>query len=119
MFNALGVGGGGSLIGGVALLLAPIPFIFYKYGGPIRERSKFAPTPEKKDGDNQEASREEDMICSRNQSTSGTSEDESDSTVDFADNQGAGPNNANEKEIMNLDGMSEARFESDLEKGQA
>lgn len=44
MFNALGVGGGGSLIGGVAILLAPIPFIFYKYGGPLRERSRFAPT---------------------------------------------------------------------------
>ena len=49
MFDALGVGGGGSLIGGVAVLLAPIPFIFYKYGEPIRERSKFAPTPAKKD----------------------------------------------------------------------
>ena len=48
MFNALGVGGGGSLIGGVAVLLAPIPFIFYKYGEPIRKRSKFAPTPEPK-----------------------------------------------------------------------
>lgn len=47
MFNALGVGGGGSLIAGVACLLAPIPFIFYKYGGPIRERSQFAPTPAK------------------------------------------------------------------------
>ncbi|KAF3033649.1 hypothetical protein E8E12_005499 [Didymella heteroderae] len=47
MFDALGVGGGGSLIAGVACLLAPIPFIFYKYGGPIRERSKFAPTPDK------------------------------------------------------------------------
>lgn len=45
MFDALGVGGGGSLIGGMAVLLAPIPFVFYKYGGPIRERSKFAPTP--------------------------------------------------------------------------
>lgn len=44
MFDALGVGGGGSLIGGVAVLLAPIPFIFYYYGRPIRERSKFAPT---------------------------------------------------------------------------
>ncbi|KAK5129323.1 hypothetical protein LTR08_003603 [Meristemomyces frigidus] len=44
MFTSLGVGGGGSLIGGVACLLAPIPFIFYKYGGPLRERSKFAPT---------------------------------------------------------------------------
>jgi DHA1 family multidrug resistance protein-like MFS transporter len=45
MFDALGIGGGGSLIGGIAVLLAPIPFVFYKYGGPIRERSKFAPTP--------------------------------------------------------------------------
>ncbi|KAF1923088.1 MFS general substrate transporter [Didymella exigua CBS 183.55] len=45
MFKALGVGGGGSLIGGLACLLAPIPFIFYKYGGPIRERSKFAREP--------------------------------------------------------------------------
>lgn len=44
MFDALGVGGGGSLIGGIATLLAPIPFIFYKYGAPIRKRSKFAPT---------------------------------------------------------------------------
>jgi DHA1 family multidrug resistance protein-like MFS transporter len=49
MFNALGVGGGGSLIGGVAVLLMPIPFIFYKYGESIRKRSKFAPTPTKRD----------------------------------------------------------------------
>jgi len=44
MFTSMGVGGGGSLIGGVACLLAIIPFLFYKYGQPIRERSKFAPT---------------------------------------------------------------------------
>lgn len=50
MFNALGVGGGGSLIAGVAVLLMPIPFVFYKYGGPIRERSKFAPTPSPNEG---------------------------------------------------------------------
>lgn len=47
MFDALGVGWGGSLIGGVAVLLASIPFIFYRYGEPIRKRSKFAPTPQK------------------------------------------------------------------------
>lgn len=46
MFDALGVGGGGSLIGGVAALLAVIPFMFYKYGKSIRIRSKFAPTGE-------------------------------------------------------------------------
>ncbi|KAK5062779.1 hypothetical protein LTR84_004854 [Exophiala bonariae] len=45
MFDVLGVGGGGSLIGGIAILLAPIPFIFYKYGEPIRVKSRFAPTP--------------------------------------------------------------------------
>lgn len=44
MFNALGVGGGGSLIGGVAALLAVIPFFFYKYGAQIRSKSRFAPT---------------------------------------------------------------------------
>lgn len=48
MFTTLGVGGGGSLIGGLAVLLAPIPFIFYRYGEGIRKRSKFAPTPDKK-----------------------------------------------------------------------
>jgi hypothetical protein len=44
MFNALGVGGGGSLIAGCAVILAPIPFIFYKYGASIWKKSKFAPT---------------------------------------------------------------------------
>ncbi|KAK8075614.1 hypothetical protein PG997_010277 [Apiospora hydei] len=46
MFTALGIGGGGSLIGGVATILAVIPFAFYKYGKQIRRRSKFAPTEE-------------------------------------------------------------------------
>ncbi|KAK8851057.1 major facilitator superfamily transporter [Apiospora arundinis] len=46
MFTALGIGGGGSLIGGIATLLAVIPFAFYKYGKQIRRRSKFAPTEE-------------------------------------------------------------------------
>lgn len=49
MFEAMGVGGAGSLIAGVACLLAPIPFIFYRYGEPIRKRSKFAPTEDKPD----------------------------------------------------------------------
>ncbi|CEP64178.1 MFS transporter LALA0_S10e04192g [Lachancea lanzarotensis] len=44
MFDALGVGGAGSLIGGIGVLLMPIPFVFYKYGAVIRARSKFAPT---------------------------------------------------------------------------
>ncbi|KAF4126986.1 Sugar (and other) transporter [Geosmithia morbida] len=44
MFSALGVGGGGSLIAGVATVLAVIPFLFYRYGKAIRMRSPFAPT---------------------------------------------------------------------------
>ncbi|KAM0563878.1 hypothetical protein ACHAPJ_000084 [Fusarium lateritium] len=42
MFTALGVGGGGSLIGGVATLLALIPFVFFWYGARIRKKSKYA-----------------------------------------------------------------------------
>jgi MFS family permease len=42
MFDSLGIGGAGSLIGGVGLLLMPIPFVFYKYGAGIRARSKYA-----------------------------------------------------------------------------
>jgi hypothetical protein len=42
MFTALGVGGGGSLIGGVATMLAIIPFAFFWYGARIRRKSKYA-----------------------------------------------------------------------------
>ena len=42
MFNTLGVGGAGSLFGGVGVLLMPIPFVFYRYGAAIRARSRFA-----------------------------------------------------------------------------
>lgn len=48
MFSALGVGGGGSLVGGVAALLALIPFGFYKYGERIRIKSPFSPTSPQK-----------------------------------------------------------------------
>ncbi|KAI0011870.1 major facilitator superfamily domain-containing protein [Xylariaceae sp. FL0662B] len=57
MFDALGVGGGGSLIGGVATLLAVIPFAFYKYGERIRIRSRFAPT-NKRNPDDEEKQRD-------------------------------------------------------------
>lgn len=67
MFDALGVGGGGSLIAGVACLLAPIPFLFYKYGEGIRKRSRFAPTPEK---DEEEGERS--MEPASSQTTSST-----------------------------------------------
>ena len=44
MFNGIGVNWAGTLLGCVALLLVPIPVIFYKFGAKIRQRSKFAPT---------------------------------------------------------------------------
>ncbi|OAP55305.1 hypothetical protein AYL99_10278 [Fonsecaea erecta] len=61
MFRSLGVGGGGSLIAGVACLLAPIPFIFYKYGPQIRQRSRFAPTdaPQTRDEESQDGEAKE------------------------------------------------------------
>ncbi|KAF7332513.1 MFS general substrate transporter [Mycena kentingensis (nom. inval.)] len=43
MINGLGVNWAATLLGLVGLLLAPSPFLFYKYGAKIRERSKFAP----------------------------------------------------------------------------
>ncbi|CAK5271079.1 unnamed protein product [Mycena citricolor] len=43
MLNGMGVNWAATLLGGVGLLLAPSPFLFYKYGARIRQRSKFAP----------------------------------------------------------------------------
>ena len=44
MFAALKVNWTGTLLGCVALILVPIPVIFYKYGAKIRSKSAFAPT---------------------------------------------------------------------------
>lgn len=55
MFHGLGVAGGGSLIAGVASLMAVIPFVFYKRGRTLRNRSKYA----KKDNEPPEASADE------------------------------------------------------------
>jgi MFS transporter, DHA1 family, multidrug resistance protein len=43
MFTALGINWACTLIGLIGLLLAPSPFLFYKYGARIRSKSKFAP----------------------------------------------------------------------------
>ena len=42
-FSALGIGGACSLVGGIAILIAPTPIIFYYYGARIRQGSTFAP----------------------------------------------------------------------------
>ncbi|KAI0270455.1 MFS general substrate transporter [Gloeopeniophorella convolvens] len=43
MFENMGVNWAATLIAGVSGLLAPIPFLFYKYGTRIRQKSEFAP----------------------------------------------------------------------------
>lgn len=43
MFVGLGINWAATLLGGIALLLAPMPFLFYKYGSRIRTKSSFAP----------------------------------------------------------------------------
>lgn len=47
MFNNLGVGPAMSILGGVACLALPVPFIFMKYGLRLRKMSKFAPVDDK------------------------------------------------------------------------
>jgi len=42
MFHTLGVQWASTLLGCLALLLVPVPFLFYKYGKTLRHRSKFA-----------------------------------------------------------------------------
>lgn len=42
MFNSMKIRWAATLLGCVALLLIPVPFLFYKYGKSFRERSKFA-----------------------------------------------------------------------------
>ena len=46
MFNGMGVQWASTLIGCVAVLLAPMPIFFYLYGKKIRAKSKFAPAPD-------------------------------------------------------------------------
>jgi MFS transporter, DHA1 family, multidrug resistance protein len=43
MFVNLGTNWAATVLGGIALVLAPIPFLFYKYGSRIRTKSSFAP----------------------------------------------------------------------------
>ena len=43
MFAAMGVGPGMSVLGGVAAVAIPVPFLFMKFGYSLRKRSRFAP----------------------------------------------------------------------------
>ena len=44
MFEGMGIQYASTVLGCVAAVLAPIPFIFYIYGGRIRSKSSYAPT---------------------------------------------------------------------------
>ncbi len=44
MFDNLGIQWASTLLGCLALVMCPIPVLFYRYGHILRERSKFAPT---------------------------------------------------------------------------
>jgi DHA1 family multidrug resistance protein-like MFS transporter len=116
MFDALGVGGGGSLIGGMAVLLAPIPFVFYWYGEPIRKRSKFAPTPEKVDeGEEREGTMEPDSgsLDSGSMLTTPTTHASEEGGLDHV----ARPDDRREADIGQLNERN-GDLEKDLEKGE-
>lgn len=42
MYNKLGTVGATALLAGLATLMAPLPFVFRRIGGKLRERSRFA-----------------------------------------------------------------------------
>ena len=46
MFNGIGINWGCTLLGCVAALFIPMPFVFYFKGKTIRAKSKFAPAPD-------------------------------------------------------------------------
>ncbi|KAF2707952.1 MFS general substrate transporter [Pleomassaria siparia CBS 279.74] len=46
MFDGMGIQWASTLLGCVALILAPSPFLFYKFGRRIRAKSNFAPAPD-------------------------------------------------------------------------
>lgn len=46
MYDGIGINYGNTLIGAVAVVLVPLPFIFYFFGKKIRARSKMAPAPD-------------------------------------------------------------------------
>ncbi|KAF2769530.1 MFS multidrug transporter [Teratosphaeria nubilosa] len=48
MFDGIGINWGMTLLGCVAALFIPMPFVFYLYGKQIRAKSKFAPAPDLK-----------------------------------------------------------------------
>lgn len=46
MFNGMGIEWASTLLGCVAVVLVPMPVVFYIFGKKIRARSNFAPAPD-------------------------------------------------------------------------
>ncbi|ROW12726.1 hypothetical protein VMCG_00291 [Cytospora schulzeri] len=82
MFGAMGIGGGGSLIGGLGALLAVIPFAFYKYGKTIRAKSRFAPTEDRSAPGDDELDRAEKGVALEGGGGGGVTSDSQASTGD-------------------------------------
>lgn len=59
MYRAMGVAWATSLLGFFSLALCVVPFVFVKWGGKMRERSKFCQFLRKKKEDEMEAREEE------------------------------------------------------------
>jgi len=45
MYGRLGTVGASALLAGLTLVMAPLPFVFYKWGPQLRKRSRFSNTP--------------------------------------------------------------------------
>lgn len=67
MFNGMGIQWASTLIGCVAVVLAPMPIFFYLYGKKIRAKSKFAPAPDIQ----QDKKRDEESAGSEESSVNG------------------------------------------------
>jgi MFS family permease len=48
MIRSIGIGPAMSILGAVAVLAVPVPFLFMKYGLTLRKMSRFAPVPDEK-----------------------------------------------------------------------
>ncbi|KAH7093444.1 major facilitator superfamily domain-containing protein [Paraphoma chrysanthemicola] len=69
MFNGMGIQWAATLLGCVALVLVPMPVVFYIFGKRIRAKSKFAPAPDIE----QDKRRDEESRLSRDEEGSGGS----------------------------------------------
>ncbi|PTB66848.1 MFS general substrate transporter [Trichoderma citrinoviride] len=113
MFHALGVGGGGSLVGGVATVLAIIPFMFYKYGAAIRARSRFNPKG-RKPAEKEDVETGPTPVVLEDPNEGGSEETESDDSSSSSTVAGdeSGERNTNEKHPEHKQGEARERTEA-------